>query len=267
MTDRHEPIDFVGINSVALGRGRTFLEALIPGGKFRGLEYKVCNPTRDDKHPGSFSANYRTGAWADFATNDRGNDFVSLYAYVRGIGQSDAAREMAGQMGVSFLKTENANGHHPNGKSTTAPTEKPKVYGWGESGPPVRDDEVRRHVYSSSSGCVMRIKIKSRGGRFCDWYRTFSNGTPVGWQAKKPDNYITIPYVTGALNPFDPELRADDIFWPEGERDCDSLNDINLPAFTFGGVGDGLPDGIEPYLKDRRVVILADNDDAGRRHG
>jgi hypothetical protein len=54
--------------------------------------------------------------------------------------------------------------------------------------------------------------------------------------------------------------------WPEGEKDVDSLSNLNLPAFTFGGVGDGLPDGINQYLKDRRLVILTDNDEPGRAH-
>jgi putative DNA primase/helicase len=91
-------------------------------------------------------------------------------------------------------------------------------------------------------------------------------GTPIGWQAKKSEDYQAIPYRSIALDPFDSELVADDILWPEGEKDVDSLSNLNLPAFTFGGVGDGLPDGIEQYLKDRRIVILADNDDPGRAH-
>ena len=86
------------------------------------------------------------------------------------------------------------------------------------------------------------------------------------WQNKKPDDYQPVPYITAALNPFDPELKDDEILWPEGERDVDSLSRLNLPAFTFGGVGDGLPNGIEGYLKDRHLVIPADNDDAGRKH-
>ena len=54
--------------------------------------------------------------------------------------------------------------------------------------------------------------------------------------------------------------------WPEGEKDVDSLSGLNLPAFTFGGVGDGLPDRVGHYLKDRRIVILADNDEPGSEH-
>ena len=77
-------IDFAGINSAALARGRNFLAALIPGGKFRGLEYIVRNPRRDDRQAGSFSINYRSGVWKDFATRDGGSDLISLQAYVKG---------------------------------------------------------------------------------------------------------------------------------------------------------------------------------------
>ena len=74
------------------------------------------------------------------------------------------------------------------------------------------------------------------------------------------------PYVTHNIDPFDFELIADEILWPEGEKDVDSLSGVNLPGFTFGGVGDGLPDDIAEYLNGRKIVILADNDEPGRAH-
>jgi hypothetical protein len=130
----------------------------------------------------------------------------------------------------------------------------------------VHSNEIWRYHYSVS-GCAMKLKIKKRGERrFTQWYRAFRNGVPVGWQAQQPADYVAIPYVTAALYPFDPELLHDAILWPEGEKDVETLSKLNLPAFTFGGVGDGLPDGIEPYLKDRHIVVLADNDELGRDH-
>ena len=36
--------------------------------------------------------------------------------------------------------------------------------------------------------------------------------------------------------------------------------------FTFGGTGDGLPDGIMKYLEGRDIVVLADNDSGGKAH-
>ena len=74
------------------------------------------------------------------------------------------------------------------------------------------------------------------------------------------------------MNPFDPELSGDPLLWAEGERDVDTLDKANLPAFTFGGVGDGLAEDVKQVIADRRllsdrhVVILADNDEAGRMH-
>lgn len=258
-------IDFDNINAAALRNGRPLLPTLLPGGTFRSLEYVVRNPRRNDTSPGSFKINFKTGKWADFATADEGGDLVSLFAYVRGVDQGDAARELAEKLGVPLLKP---NGLAANGyaKPKVAPTtDEAKIYHWDNEGPPKRADELRRHIYASS-GMAKRIKVKFANGRFTNWYRVLVDGEVIGWQAKKPDDYTAVPYLSACLNPFDPELSADWIYWPEGEKDVDTLSSINLPAFTFGGVGDGLPYGIDHYLKDRRIVVLADNDDPGRAH-
>ena len=254
-------IDFDGINAAALRNGRALVQELIPGGQFRSLEYKVRNPTRNDQTPGSFSINYRTGVWKDFATSDGGSDFISLVAYIRGIGQADAARELANKLGVPYLK---ANGHHNMANSAPAATiaEAPiKVHLWGNEGPPIWPDEMRRHVYRDIDGRINKIKIKKTDGGYSNWY-----AVQGGWQAKKPSGFQPVPYVTTSINPFDPELKDDHIFWPEGEKDVNALETLNLPAFTFGGAGDGLPTGIECYLKGRHLLILADNDEPGRKH-
>jgi putative DNA primase/helicase len=248
-------IDFVGINHAALARGRTFLEALIPGGKFRGLEYQVRNPTRDDKRPGSFSINYRTGVWKDFATGDGGGDLISLWAYVRSIGQGEAALELADKLGIPADK--------PNGGSSmTAPKATAqvaaKVFPLVDDGPPRSENEARRHTYKAD-GKPVAIKIKFKAGGFTQWYLVAG-----GWQQKKPKDYLPVPYTPSGIDPFDEEY--DQVLWPEGEKDVDTLGKLGLPGFTFGGVGDGLPDGIDSYLKDRRLVILADNDEPGCAH-
>ena len=56
------------------------------------------------------------------------------------------------------------------------------------------------------------------------------------------------------------------IFWTEGEKDVETVAILGGKAFTFGGCGDGLPDGCQQYVVGRPVVILADNDDEGRKH-
>jgi hypothetical protein len=71
--------------------------------------------------------------------------------------------------------------------------------------------------------------------------------------------------ITWEINPLDPELAGDEIYWPEGEKDVDTLGKFNLPAFTFGGVSDPLPADLS-MLAGKRIVVLADNDDVGLKH-
>jgi hypothetical protein len=132
----------------------------------------------------------------------------------------------------------------------------------GEGGPRVGIDELRRHIYRRN-GKAVRVKIKRSSG-YVNWYRVEVRDEFV-WQSGKPGGYAPCPYV-GAVNPFNQTETSDWVYWPEGERDCDTLGNRGLPALTFGGAGDGLPDGIEEYLRNRKIVILADNDAAGREH-
>jgi hypothetical protein len=132
----------------------------------------------------------------------------------------------------------------------------------GDDGPPVAHDEIRRHFYRRN-GRPVRVKIKRRNG-YVNWYRV-SRGDRDGWQAGKRDGYTCCPYFS-ELDPFDAELAGDILYWPEGEKDCDTLGTQALPAFTFGGTGDGLPNGCADYVRGRHLVILADNDGAGIKH-
>lgn len=93
-------VDFAAINKAALGAMPTILFVLAPGGHAEGFEYVTLNPTRPDRHKGSFRVNMRTGRWADFATGDRGGDVVSLGAYVWRIGQRASAHRLSQMLGV-----------------------------------------------------------------------------------------------------------------------------------------------------------------------
>lgn len=88
-------IPFKAIADQALLSIDTLLGRWLPDGKTQSGEYKATNPLRADNKIGSFSINIRTGKWADFATNDAGNDLISLYAYLEGLSQVDAAIEVA----------------------------------------------------------------------------------------------------------------------------------------------------------------------------
>jgi hypothetical protein len=93
-------LDFAAVNRAAMAHLPALLARWAPDGTVRGREYIARNPTRADRRPGSFSVNLRTGRWADFATGDKGGDVISLAAYLSGTGQAEAARALAGMLGV-----------------------------------------------------------------------------------------------------------------------------------------------------------------------
>lgn len=121
----------------------------------------------------------------------------------------------------------------------------------------------RRHAYIRD-GVPVRFKIKkTRGAPWIDFYRVLDPKTGrEGWQAKRPVGFVPCPYIAGA-NPFDPVFSGETVFWPEGEKDVDTLACFDLPAFTFGSATD-VPEGCGELLAGRDVVILPDNDGSGR---
>ena len=98
-------IPFGEINTAVLNRLPELVEQWLPGGKRRGREYLSVNPNRkSDTKIGSFSVNTITGRWADFATEDRGGDVISLYAYIFNLRQGEAAKELAHKVGILIEK-------------------------------------------------------------------------------------------------------------------------------------------------------------------
>ncbi|MGH2341828.1 hypothetical protein ACRC7T_10110 [Segnochrobactraceae bacterium EtOH-i3] len=94
-------IDFGRVNRAALPMLPALVSRWLSEGRREGNEWVARNPTRADRHPGSFRINLRTGRWSDFATGDAGGDPVSLAAYLSGTGQTEAARSLAAMLGVS----------------------------------------------------------------------------------------------------------------------------------------------------------------------
>ncbi len=87
------------VNAAAVAALPALLRRWLPDGHWQGAEYVARNPKRADHRPASFKIN-RNGRWADFATGDRGGDVVSLAAYLSGLGQVEAARELARSLGI-----------------------------------------------------------------------------------------------------------------------------------------------------------------------
>src|SRR4051794_40234628 len=93
-------VNFAAINAAALAVLPSLLRRWLPDGYWQGSEYIARNPRRADARPGSFKIN-RNGRWCDWALEGaRGGDVVSLAAFLAGLSQVDAARELARALGI-----------------------------------------------------------------------------------------------------------------------------------------------------------------------
>jgi putative DNA primase/helicase len=267
-------VNFKAVSAAAHAAIGTIVPRLLPSGRRQGDEWVAVYPKRDDSRPGSFKVNMKTGRWADFATNDTGGDIIDLKAYIDGKTKLEAARELGAMLNVKFDE-----GGAPSAKATMRPDQarlapkafpprttpdkdnKPLFIVAGDDGPSVLHNEKRRHVYRQG-GVPIRIKIMLHDGGAFNVFRVVHLDGVTGWQYRKPEGFQTVPYFA-QVNPFEADGP---IYWPEGEKDVDTLANAGLPAFTFGGTGDGLPDGCAAHVAGRAVVILSDNDDVGRKH-
>lgn len=280
-------VDFAAVKAVSLHSLEFLLGKWLPGGRRKGVEYVVTNPTRADAKPGSFSINTKTGLWSDFATGDRGGGAIDLLVYLTGRTPLEAAREISELLGVAFKPRSAAEVHSfPSSLRTpgvqpaqdvlrnpamlplrTPPDAEggPRFVVAGDEGPSVHKDEKRRHGYKIGQ-TVAKWKIMCKGDtRAVTWYRVADADGVRGWQSRKPEGWSDVPFI-GSIDPFAPDNADQTVFWTEGEKDTDNVSVRGLAAFTFGGTGDGLPSGCEEYVRDRHVVILADNDQPGIQH-
>ena len=132
----------------------------------------------------------------------------------------------------------------------------------------VHSRTVTKSAGTSTVRAAYRFEIKiikkEKTGAYNAYRVTGADGI-AGWQFRKPEGFQQIPYFVAGADPFVAAINQT-IFWVEGEKDVETIARLGGPGFTFGGCGDGLPDGCEQYIVGRPVVILADNDGEGRKH-
>ncbi len=78
------------------------VQDIAPGGMLEGVEYSTLNPSRPDNKPGSFKICVRganIGKWADFATDQRGNDLLSLITHIK----CDGDHKMGWKWALAYL--------------------------------------------------------------------------------------------------------------------------------------------------------------------
>jgi hypothetical protein len=98
---RNRRVSFKAISATALVHLPALVRRWLPDGKRQGHEWVSRNPTREDRKPGSFKINLRTGRWADFASGAKGGDVISLAAHLFRLSQLAAASKVAAMLGIS----------------------------------------------------------------------------------------------------------------------------------------------------------------------
>ncbi len=262
----YPPLDFKNIAALALAQAEALVRQWLPDGKRQGDEWVALNPTRADHSPGSFKVNLAVGIWCDFATGEKGNDLISLYALLNDrMGHGQAARELAELLGIDTgTPTERRQQDSPKwtallpipADAPAPPTTHPK-HGQPTSTWTYRDASGQPlfHVY--------RFDPPDTRKQFCPlcWCRSANGDTAWRWQA------VTAPRPLYGLErlaarPSSPVLVC------EGEKAADAAGTL-LPDWiaiaSVGGAQAARQSDWKP-LRGRRVAIWPDHDAPGRRY-
>lgn len=268
-------IDFDGINRIALNRFEDLLAQFIPHGKRVNGEYVARNPRRNDKTTGSFSINLREGVWKDFASGDGGADPISLWAYLfNTTHQSDAARILAGHLGVPELAADNDNRPSSSAKQDWTPilpvpadaeSAPDKKWTLDEStGEWIAHPIVARWAYRDAAGNLLGYasRVQLPDGSKDVVPQTFCRGEDgsAKWKVRsfpKPRPLYNLDLL--AAKPAAPVIMV------EGEKTADAGTKLLQPAVTSTWPGGG--NAVEfvdlDPLRGRPVAIWPDNDEPG----
>lgn len=108
----NEHATFAKIRAVAqraLPAAERLVAAWLPEGKRQGSEWVARNPARGDRAAGSFGVSLVSGKWNDFASHAaHGGDLVSLYAYLHGCRQVDAAMAIDRALGLGAFTSSSS---------------------------------------------------------------------------------------------------------------------------------------------------------------
>lgn len=276
------------VADVALSRFDAVADWLgIGGGRNQGREYLPINPKRADTKPGSFTINRDTGAWADFASSDKGGDLVALAAYLLGIRQGEAAGRLADFLGIEYRDAQkratNDERGAAKGKVSAAP-EKPR--GGARSAPdgdtcimPIPDDAPPppnahprhgapslRWVYRTQDGrpafLVDRWEAKAEGERkqFAPLSLWRTAAGRLEWRYKGPP----APHPLYGL----PSLaKSAPVVIVEGEKAADAAALLlpDHPVICWQGGAQAVGKADFSPLTGREVWLWPDNDEAGEK--
>ena len=257
-----QTFNFNDINLLAQNNIQGFLQEWLPGGIINGHDYCPLNPTRADKHIGSFRININTALWHDFATGDGGCGLISLYAYINNISLKESAEYLAHKINyqrntnmIDFLPYTNTTAY------TIIPLETNSNY-------QINPKATASWAYRDTDGKIIYVvdRIDKTDGSKMVLPRSFVKDEASGqqgWIQKKllKDNIL-----------YNQEVFADKQNLPvlivEGEKTCEAAKKLYNDRFwctTWNGGAQGVYKLNHDLIKNRTVYLLADNDSAGKK--
>jgi hypothetical protein len=255
---------FSELNARLLPSLPTLVSQWLPSGKRQADEWVALNPTRNDKKLGSFRINIHTGKWADFSTNDAGGDLVSLYAYLHGYTQKEAADRLAQNIGVEF--TTNDNRRPQDSRQAVTKTEVPAAT--CEPVPNTAGMPSTRHFKHGEAKAVWQYRDQE--GRTLGYICRYdtADGKEIlpmtwvdgRWQWKsfpKPRPLYGLDRLAAA-----PEAT---VMLVEGEKAADAAQALfpQLAVLSWAGGAKAVKHADFSPLEGRRIILAPDNDQAG----
>lgn len=259
-------IPFETINAAALAALPSLLGEWFPQGVRRGHEF-VIGDLRGS--PGeSLSININTAKWADFASDAKGGDVISICAAAfHGGDRVAAAKDLGRKLGV-----------YMNGSATlhvvpdVAPTAAKQADTWHSSDPP--DDAGAPplggfdavYTYRSADGLAIRyVGRKNARGDTRKVYIPITYGElngVVGWHKKHPNEPRRL-YGLDRLAAM-PERT---VVICEGEKAADAAQAMlpEYPCVTWSAGTANVGPNDWAILAGRRIIIWPDNDGTGHK--
>lgn len=257
------PIKFNDLADALLARIETLVPAWLPGGTRNGHEY-VCASLQGGKGS-SCSVNMTTGRWADFASDERGGDLVSLYAAAHGLSMGKAALHVARDEGLEDVAGVQRDAGHQRIQRPApppAPAKPRSDEGWRTVAPvPAHAPEPTFQHYARPASDIMRHSEYSVGGdlygyvvRFATsdggkddlpytWCESTKDGTS-SWKWKQFDEPRPL-YLPGHTLP----TSAQTVIVVEGEKKADILQACLEAGAPGVYVVVGWPGGCKAWAK------------------
>lgn len=257
-------IDFKEIAESALSRAETLVPQWLSNGHRAGHEWR-CGSLRGDAGS-SLSVNLNTGVWADFASDEKGGDLISLYAAIFTDGdQFEAAYELQQNLGVVSTPSAPKSDSKPKAKRRSPWT---PILDVPEGAPPLPVAHIKRgkptNVWQYKDrqgkiiGAVYRF-TKSDGGKEvlpCVWAKHETTGQQEWhWMS------FSEPRPLYGLNRLTD--RDVPVLVVEGEKCADAAHQLAADMFdvvTWPGGSKATSKADWSALNGRKVVIWPDAD-------